>query len=83
MLPLIFKTANAAGNTDYVDGLFPDIELEIDYSNLGQLGNANEPLLAAALNNILPGPVAPRQSATLGKELDVKNGLEIMVVEGF
>jgi carboxyl-terminal processing protease len=83
MLPLIFKTANAAGNTDYVDGLFPDIELEIDFSNLGQLGNVNEPLLAAALNNILPGPVAPRQSTTLAKELDVKNGLEIMIVEEF
>jgi C-terminal processing protease CtpA/Prc len=83
MLPLIFKTANAAGNTDYVDGLLPDIELEIDFSNLGQLGDVNEPLLAAALNNILPGPVAPRHSTSLAKELDVKNGLEIMVVEEF
>lgn len=54
MLPLVFKTANVNGNTDYDDGLFPDVELAEDYSNLGVLGNENEPLLAAALNEIFP-----------------------------
>jgi carboxyl-terminal processing protease len=56
MLPLVFKTANAAGVTDFVDGLSPDIELVEDYSNLGTLGDVNEPLLAAAINDILPTP---------------------------
>lgn len=56
MLPLVFKTSNAAGNTDYGDGLFPQIELREDYFNLGQLGDANEPFLAAALNAISGGP---------------------------
>ena len=56
MLPLVFKTANAAGYTDFIDGLFPDIEVAEDYSNLGALGNVNEPLLAAALNDIFPAP---------------------------
>jgi hypothetical protein len=40
------------GNTDYDDGLFPDIPLNEDYTNLGILGDINEPLLAAAINNL-------------------------------
>lgn len=58
MLPLVFKTINANGFTDYVDGLNPEIEQLEDYSNLGILGDVNEPLLAAALNDIfgLPQP---------------------------
>ena len=55
MLPLVFKTANAAGNTDYIDGLIPDIELKENYANLGQLGTVTEPLLAETLNQIFPG----------------------------
>ncbi|MDE0774057.1 MAG: S41 family peptidase [Ulvibacter sp.] len=55
MLPLVFKTANAAGNTDYVDGLIPDIEQKENYANLGQLGTITEPLLAETLNQIFPG----------------------------
>lgn len=54
MLPLVFKTANSVGFTDFVDGLIPDVRLREDYSNLGQLGDPNEPLLAAALNEIFP-----------------------------
>jgi C-terminal processing protease CtpA/Prc len=82
MLPLIFKTANAVGNTDYVDGLIPDIEQDVDFTNLGQLGNTEEPLLAAALNNIMPGPVAPpTRSSSFAKELDLKFDMQIMLVE--
>lgn len=54
MLPLVFKTANANGNTDFIDGLVPDIALREDYANLGQLGDVNEPLLAEALEDIFP-----------------------------
>lgn len=56
MLPLVFKTANANGVTDYVDGLPPDLELIEDYSNLGQLGDVDEPLLAAAIAVITGNP---------------------------
>lgn len=56
MLPLVFKTSNSVGFTDYADGLFPDIQLKEDYTNLGVLGDENEPLLAAALNDILSLP---------------------------
>lgn len=50
--PLIYKTVNAAGVTDYVDGLPPDIELKEDIRNLGVLGDPSEKLLAAALATI-------------------------------
>jgi len=52
MLPLVFKTVNAAGNTDYIDGLVPDIEMNEDFSNLGTLGDVNEPFLATAISQI-------------------------------
>lgn len=54
--PLIYKTLNAAGRTDYLDGLQPDIEIREDYFNLGILGDPEEPLLKAALNDILGRP---------------------------
>ena len=57
MLPLVYKTVNAEGFTDFVDGLVPDVAVEEDYSNLGMLGDVNEPLLAAALNEIFPSPM--------------------------
>lgn len=56
MLPLVFKTANAAGKTDYIDGLFPQITLPENYFNLGELGDPDEPLFAAALQEILSLP---------------------------
>lgn len=64
MLPLVFKTANANGFTDFIDGLPPDVLIEEDYSNLGVLGDLSEPLLAAALADIFPSPspVIPHQS---------------------
>ena len=54
MLPLVFKTVNVAGVTDFVDGLTPDVLVEEDYSNLGTLGEITEPLLAAVLEEIFP-----------------------------
>ena len=52
MLPLIFKTLNKDGVTDYIDGLTPTITLAEDLGNLGVLGNENEPLLAEAIAHI-------------------------------
>lgn len=52
MQPLIFKSLNVNGVTDYFDGLFPDISLNEQVSNLGVLGDLNEPLLAEAIANI-------------------------------
>lgn len=62
MLPLVFKTANAAGNTDYVDGLIPDTLLKENYFNLGELGDINEPLLAQAIQEIAGRPAPVRKN---------------------
>lgn len=52
MQPLIFKSLNKVGKTDYNTGLTPDISLEESYLNLGVIGDENEKLLAAALADI-------------------------------
>lgn len=51
--PLIFKSANSVGKSDYVNGLSPDIEIAEDLNDLGTLGDPSEPLLQAALNHML------------------------------
>lgn len=61
MLPLVFKTANKVGNTDFVDGLSPNIVLKENYFNLGELGNPEEPLLAAALSDLFGLPRSTNQ----------------------
>ena len=58
MQPLIFKSLNAAGVTDYFNGLTPDIFLDESIANLGELGTQNEPLLARAIADITGGNIA-------------------------
>jgi carboxyl-terminal processing protease len=50
--PLIFTSANANGVTGFVDGIPPTFEFPEDLTNLGVLGELNEPLLEAALDEI-------------------------------
>ncbi|MDC7993751.1 S41 family peptidase [Altibacter sp. HG106] len=57
MLPLVFKTANASGFTDFNDGLTAEVEQFEDYSNLGILGEPDEPLLQRALSEITGIPI--------------------------
>ena len=64
MLPLVLKTVNSVGFTDFINGLDPDIFLKEDFSNLGVLGDVNEPLLARTLEAIFPTP----QKLTVQKE---------------
>jgi len=52
MQPLVLKSLNSVGHTDYDNGLIPDIPLSENYTNLGVLGDENETLLAAALADI-------------------------------
>lgn len=52
MQPLVLKSLNSVGFTDYNEGLDPDILLPENYGNLGVLGNPNETLLAVALQHI-------------------------------
>ena len=50
--PLVGRNENADGFSDYTEGLAPDIVLDEDLANLGILGDANEPLLARAIQEI-------------------------------
>jgi len=57
MLPLVLKSINANGFTDYFDGISPEEDLmyEEDFFNLGTLGDPSDPLLAMAINKIKNG----------------------------
>ena len=50
--PLVGRNENADGFFDYTSGFTPDIELAEDLSNLGVLGQTDEPLLARTLQEI-------------------------------
>lgn len=51
--PLVLKSVNSEGVSDYINGLDPDYEISEDFENLGQLGDPNEPFLRLALDVIL------------------------------
>ncbi|MEO8934647.1 MAG: S41 family peptidase [Xanthomarina sp.] len=55
MQPLVLKTLNSIGYTDYNNGLDPDIVIKEKFGDLGVLGNPDETLLAAALLHITNG----------------------------
>jgi len=46
------RNENSAGFSDYTSGLTPDVVLKEDLSNLGILGDINEPLFARAIQEI-------------------------------
>ena len=52
--PLVLKSLNSVGFTDYFNGFSPDptMELSEDFSNMDVLGNETEPLLALAIADI-------------------------------
>lgn len=54
MQPLVFKSLNSVGFTDYFNGFSPGntMELAEDFSNMDVLGNETEPLLALAIADI-------------------------------
>lgn len=52
MQPLVLKTVNANGFTDYFEGITPTYLQPEDYNNLGELGSPDEPLLHKAISII-------------------------------
>ncbi|MFI2742458.1 S41 family peptidase [Zhouia sp. PK063] len=50
--PLVLKSANANGVTDYYDGITPDIAIDEDITEFKPLGDTSEPYLAAAIQSI-------------------------------
>jgi len=51
--PLVLKSVNSAGVSDYINGLAPDIEISENFRTLGVLGDVSEPLLNAAVNAVV------------------------------
>jgi carboxyl-terminal processing protease len=52
MQPIVLKVVNKLNFGDYTSGIEPNIEVLEDLDDLGVLGDVNEPLLNAALDNI-------------------------------
>lgn len=52
MLPIVLRIADKNGNGDYANGIPPQVQLVEDLGNAGVLGQADEPLLQAALDYI-------------------------------
>lgn len=73
MQPLVLKSLNAVGNTDYSDGLTPDIVVSENYGNMGVIGDENELLLSVALQHIFDNG---RLSNQTFRPLDVIGGTE-------
>ncbi len=63
--PLVLKSVNSAGVSDYIDGLTPDFQISEDFENLGMLGEPNEPFLKVAIDVIL------------GNKISIPAGVEI------
>jgi len=63
--PLVLKSTNSAGVSDYVNGLTPDFQISEDFENLGMLGEPNEPFLKVAIDVIL------------GNRISIPTGVEI------
>jgi len=51
--PLVLKSVNSAGVSDYINGLAPDIEISENFRNLGVLGDVSEPMLNVAVNAVI------------------------------
>ncbi|MFO7720807.1 MAG: S41 family peptidase [Gillisia sp.] len=56
--PLVLKSVNSAGVSDYINGLDPDYAISEEFRNLGQLGDPNEPFLKLALDVILGNKIS-------------------------
>lgn len=66
--PLIVKYANKNDESDFVEGLFPDVEASEDLGNLGTLGDPAEPLLKAAINTVMG--MAPEPATAIQKKME-------------
>ena len=51
--PITLKISNSEGESDYFDGLLPDVAIEEDFRELLPLGDLNESLLAATIDYIM------------------------------
>ncbi|WP_395054091.1 S41 family peptidase [Flavobacterium sp.] len=77
MQPIVLKTVNNEGFGEYQNGLQPNFQLTEHLSNLGVLGNTDEPLLNVALNQIMAsGKVIPQSTSINLTDFDDVDFLE-------
>ena len=84
LLPVCMKYANSQGYTDFGDGLTPDYEVEDNLLDAYPFGDANDPMLATALDviggqpltakaaRINPFKLAGRNRSVVGNNLIIK-----------
>lgn len=63
--PIVLRYANSQGVTDFKNGFEPDIEVNDSLIYGYQLGDKNEPLLRAAIQNITGTPVVAMKKARI------------------
>ena len=73
MQPLVLKSLNANGVTDYFDGFSPTVEIPEDLQNPGILGTPEEPLFKAALDIIFARKVVEKKNANTFDMIGEKN----------
>ncbi len=78
LLPLVFKSADKLGNSNYANGIQPTISYVEDIGNLGVLGEESDPLLHIALEHIRGRSVnLPKQTIFNETLSDTKNILSL------
>ncbi|QED37232.1 peptidase S41 [Antarcticibacterium arcticum] len=75
--PLVLKSVNSAGVSDYVNGLTPDYTLKENIRTLGVLGDPDEPLLKLALDVIQGNRVSIPQSVEEFKFMGESNMFDL------
>ncbi len=75
MQPIVLKIVDKNGFGDYTSGITPTISLPENLANLGTLGNIDEPLLSAAINQIIgSGKMLPQTPSTIERDfVDAKS----------
>ena len=68
MQPIVVKYANSVGDSDYVNGLAPNIEADEDIANLLPFGDPNEALLSVVLADMKGNAITGKtlKSAQMG-----------------
>ena len=69
MQPVVLKIVNKNGFGDYTAGISPTLPLPENPANLGVLGDVNEPLLNAAINQIIAsGRMYPQLPSSIARD---------------
>ncbi|WP_396159114.1 S41 family peptidase [Flavobacterium sp.] len=75
MQPIVLKIVDKNGFGDYTSGILPTTFLPENFENLGVLGDVNEPLLNAAINQIIGGgKMLPQVPSVINRDfIDAKS----------